>query len=247
LKIKKEYLVGAGACFLCFLSGAINVHFVRLFSFAVGYLAGDILRLFIEASRAEHDYSGAFTLLFIIAAFIAGAIGAGLAIHHPRFDVERPYGRSLMAIGALFLVAVLFERASPMIALPIAAFASGLQNALATTYRGVILRTTHVTGIVTDFGQAVGMRLAGRRVQPWKIWLYLFLFISFLIGVAAGLFFDSISDDGGAFIIAPIYIILGGLFFVFKRRIAALHTDRSESGSQGILTPSPHTTGRTDP
>ena len=234
MKIKKEYLVGAGACFLCFLSGAINLHFVRLFSFAVGYLAGDILRLSIEAGRAEHDYAGALTLLFIVVAFITGAILAGLFIHHPRFDVERPYGRSLMAIGGLFFVAAMFERSTPMLALPVAAFASGLQNALATSYRGVILRTTHVTGIVTDFGQAVGMHLAGHRVQPWKIWLYLFLFLSFLIGIAAGLLFESISGDRGAFIIAPIYILFGGLFFVFKRRIAALHTERSEQGRAGL-------------
>jgi uncharacterized membrane protein YoaK (UPF0700 family) len=227
VNIKKEYLVGAGACFLCFLAGAINVHFVRLFAFAVGYLAGDILRLFIEASQAEHDYAGALTLFFIIVSFITGAMVSGLVIHHPMFDMERPYGRSLMAIGVIFLIAAIFERSSPMMALPLAAFASGLQNALATRYRGVILRTTHVTGIVTDFGQAVGMRLAGHRVEPWKVWLYLYLFISFLIGVAAGLFFDHISGDNGAYIVAPIYIVFGGLFFVFKRRIRALHEDLS--------------------
>jgi len=229
MKIKKEHLVGAGACFLCFLSGAINVHFVRLFAFAVGYLAGDILRLFIDASQAEHDYKGVLTLLLIILSFITGAIVAGLAIHHPRFDMERPYGRSLIAIGAIFLIAACFERTTSMMALPLAAFASGLQNALATRYRGVILRTTHVTGIITDFGQAVGMRLAGHRVEPWKIWLYFFLFLAFLAGVAAGLLFDHISGDKGAYIIAPVYILFGGLFFIFKRRIRALHEEEEAS------------------
>lgn len=223
-KIKKEYLVGAAACFLCFLAGAINVHFVRLFAFAVGYLAGDIIRLFIEVSRAEHDYHGAFSLVLIILSFIGGAITAGLVIHHPKFDVERPYGRSLMAIGGLFLVAAFLERSHVIVALPVAAFASGLQNALATTYRGVILRTTHVTGIVTDFGQALGMRLAGHNVQPWKIWLYLFLFSSFLLGVVSGLMVDLFTQDRAAFIIAPIYILFGAFFFIFKRRIASLHT-----------------------
>jgi uncharacterized membrane protein YoaK (UPF0700 family) len=232
VKIKREYLVGAGACFLCFLSGAINVHFVRLYAFAVGYLAGDILRLFIEASQAEHDYVGVLTLTFIIVSFIAGALVAGLVIHHPMFDVERPYGRSLIAIGVIFLIAAIFERSLPIIALPLAAFASGLQNALATKYRGVILRTTHVTGIVTDFGQALGMRLAGHRVEPWKIWLYLLLFISFLVGVVAGLLFDHVSGDNGAYIVAPIYIVFGLLFFVFKRRIRALHENLSEATAE---------------
>lgn len=231
LKIKKEYLVGAGACFLCFLSGAVNVHFVRLFAFAVGYIAGDILRLFIEASLPGHDYNGALTLFLIVVCFIGGAMVAGMVIHHPRFNVERPYGRSLIAIGVLFFIAAYFERSHTLLALPLAAFASGLQNALATTYRGVILRTTHMTGIVTDFGQAVGMRLAGHRLEPWKIWLYLFLFLSFLFGVAAGLCFDSFSADRGAFVVAPVYIIFGCLFSLFKRRIKSLHQDQSESGA----------------
>ncbi len=217
--IKREYLVGAGACVLCFLSGAINVHFVRLFSFAVGYLAGDLLKLFIEVSRAEHDPWSALILFAIIAAFIGGAIVAGRVIHHPRFDVERPYGRALMIIGGLFFIAACLERTALSLALPLAAFASGLQNALATKFRGVILRTTHITGIVTDFGQALGMRLAGHRIEPWKIWLYFFLFASFFGGVGTGLAFDLVSGDRGAHIVAPFYVALGGALFLFKRKI----------------------------
>ena len=110
-----------------------------------------------------------------------------------------------------------------MLALPVAAFASGLQNALATKYKGVILRTTHVSGIVTDFGQSLGMRMAGQHVEPWKIWLYLFLFVSFLLGIGSGLYFDSISGDKGAAIIAPIYIVFGVLFFIFKRYLKRKH------------------------
>ena len=227
-KIKKEYLVGAGGCFLCFLSGAINVHFVRLYAYAVGFLAGDIVRIFIEISEAEHDNRSVYLLILIVLGFILGAIVAGRVIHHPRFDFEHPYGRSLMAIGGLYLVAAYFEKSSLLVSLPLAAFASGLQNGLATKYRGVILRTTHITGIVTDFGQALGMKLAGHKVEPWKIWLYLFLFFFFLAGIVAGLFFDKISHDNGAYIVAPIYIVFGGLFFVFKRRIQALHQEQFE-------------------
>ena len=43
--------------------------------------------------------------------------------------------------------------------------------------------------------------------------------ISFLIGIATGLFFDFISGDKAAHIIAPIFIVLGCLFFVFKRHL----------------------------
>jgi|GEM_PF-5134493 len=40
--------------------------------------------------------------------------------------------------------------------------ACGFQNALATHY-GLVLRTTHVTGLLTDLGTNLGMRLRGHR------------------------------------------------------------------------------------
>lgn len=219
VNIKKEYLVGAGACLLCLLSAAINIHFIRSFAFAVGFIAGDISRLFIEIGDTTHDSYRAILLGSIVFLFFCGATTAGFAIHHPRFDIERPYGRSLMAIGLLFLIASFLEGHSPLLALPMAAFASGLQNALATRYRGVILRTTHITGIVTDFGQAAGMRLAGNQLEPWKIWLYFYLFVSFLAGMAIGLACDRITSDHAGYIIAPIYIVFGALFFFLKRKL----------------------------
>lgn len=228
VKIRKEYLVGAAACFLCLLSGAVNVHFVRLFTFAVGNMTGDIFRMLIEFDHSEHDYFAAVTLVLILLMFIAGAATAGATIHHPQFDLDRPYGRSLMAIGGIFLVAACLETYSPVAALPVAAFSSGFQNALATRYRGIILRTTHVTGIITDLGQNLGMRLAGNLVESWKIWLHLCLFCSFLLGGFVGITFDSLTGDKAAFVIALVYIVFGILFHLFKHRILALHADEGE-------------------
>ncbi len=218
IKYNPQHLIAAGACILCFLSAAINIHFVRLLNFAVGYLAGDILRLYIHNYHSNAEIAAAITLLLITIAFIMGAITAGLVIHHPRFNLERPYGRSLMSIGIIFGIATLMERNHPGIALPLAAFASGLQNALATRYRGAILRTTHITGIVTDFGQAAGMCLAGHNVDPWKIWLYCSLFLSFLLGAGFGLLIDWVTSDNGGLVISTIYVIFGVLFFTLKRR-----------------------------
>lgn len=233
LKIRKEYLVGAAACFLCLLSGAVNVHFVRLFTFAVGNLTGDIFRMLIEFDHSENDYYAAFTLLLILVTFIAGAATSGATIHHPRFDLERPYGRSLMAIGFIFFIAAILEPHSPMIALPVAAFASGFQNAMATRYHGIILRTTHVTGIITDLGQYLGMRMAGNLVETWKIWLHFCLFASFLLGGFAGITLDSVTGDRAAFIIASIYLLFGLLFHLFKHHFLSLHGEDEGEGGGG--------------
>lgn len=223
LKITKEYLVGAAACFLCLLSGAVNVHFVRLFTFAVGNLTGDIFRMLIEFDHSENDFYAAITLSLILIMFIAGAATSGATIHHPRFDLERPYGRSLMAIGGLFLLAAFLEPHSPMTALPAAAFASGFQNALATRYRGIVLRTTHVTGIITDLGQSIGMKIAGNLVERWKIWLHFCLFASFLAGGFVGIAIDSATGDRAAFVIASVYLLFGALFHSVKHHLFAWH------------------------
>lgn len=219
LKIRKEYLVGGAACFLCLLSGAVNVHFVRLFSFAVGNLTGDIFHMLIEFDHSENGTYAAITLFLILIMFIAGAATSGATIHHPSFDLERPYGRSLMAIGSLFLIAAFLEPHSAMTALPVAAFASGFQNALATRYRGIVLRTTHVTGIITDLGQSIGMRMAGNLVERWKIWLHFFLFASFLAGGLIGILIDSVTGDRAAFVIAGVYLLFGAMFHSVKHRL----------------------------
>ena len=223
MKIRKEYLVGAAACFLCLLSGAVNVHFVRLFTFAVGILTGDIFRMLIEFDHSENDTYAVITLFLILVMFIAGAATSGATIHHPSFDLERPYGRSLMAIGSLFLIAAFLEPYSAMTALPVAAFASGFQNALATRYRGIVLRTTHVTGIILDLGQSIGMRMAGNLVERWKIWLHFFLFASFLAGGLIGILIDSATGDKAAFVIAGVYLLFGVLFHSVKHRFFAWH------------------------
>lgn len=219
LKIRKEYLVGGAACFLCLLSGAVNVHFVRLFTFAVGNLTGDIFHMLIEFDHSENGTYAAITLFLILIMFIAGAATSGATIHHPSFDLERPYGRSLMAIGSLFLIAAFLEPHSAMTALPVAAFASGFQNALATRYRGIVLRTTHVTGIITDLGQSIGMRMAGNLVERWKIWLHFFLFASFLAGGLIGILIDSVTGEKAAFVIAGVYLLFGAMFHSVKHRL----------------------------
>jgi len=46
---------------------------------------------------------------------------------------------------------------NPLLAIAIASTVCGAQNALASRHRGIVLRTTHLTGISTDFGIHLGM------------------------------------------------------------------------------------------
>lgn len=118
--------------------------------------------------------------------FVAGALVAGYFIHHPNLDLERPYGRSVSFIGVCLLGAHFALDTIPWLAVGLAAFSFGLQNALATHYRGMILRTTHLTGLLTDFGVHLGMRAKGHRIPSWKLIVPGSLILSFFFGAVFG-------------------------------------------------------------
>jgi len=63
-----------------------------------------------------------------------------------------------------------------------------LQNALATTYSGAVIRTTHVTGIFTDLGIMLGEFMRGDALDKRKAKLFLIIIISFIFGGALGAF-----------------------------------------------------------
>ena len=54
-----------------------------------------------------------------------------------------------------------------------AAFACGLQNALTTSYSGAVVRTTHLSGIITDIGNVLGMACRGGGASDlWYLFFY---------------------------------------------------------------------------
>ena len=67
-----------------------------------------------------------------------------------------------------------------------AAMACGVQNAMASSYYGLVIRTTHMTGIITDVGVMLGHWLRHRRIQVWKLMLLVTILAGFASGGVAG-------------------------------------------------------------
>ena len=63
----------------------------------------------------------------------------------------------------------------------------GLQNGMATTYSGAVIRTTQVTGIVTDLGIAVGQMARREQIDRRRMGLHLVLFVAFFLGGVGGM------------------------------------------------------------
>lgn len=174
-------------CILAFLAAVVNADFMLTLGVSVSHLTGDLTRITSEAVQAGGHWSEPAVILCLsLTGFVGGATTAGFFIHHPNLQLARPYGRSVVFVGSLLMAAHPLSRHHVLAACFVAAWACGLQNALATRYRGLVLRTTHITGLLTDFGQLLGMRLRGHPIETWKLGTPLLLSASFAAGAAVG-------------------------------------------------------------
>lgn len=64
--------------------------------------------------------------------------------------------------------------------------ACGLQNAMATTYSGAVIRTTHLSGMFTDLGIGLGHALRGLPLQTRRLRLSGLIIAGFLVGAVLG-------------------------------------------------------------
>lgn len=196
-----------GGCCLAFLAAAVNAGFLIELGTSVSHLTGDVSRVAMESPGGSGlRKSGALFLFIATLGFVLGATASGYFIHHPAVEFSRPYGRAITSIGFCLILAHFTFTGFPSVAVACGSFACGLQNALATRYRGVVLRTTHVTGLLTDFGTNLGMRLKGHHIERWKLLVPIALVSSFFIGAVFGSLLN---------IWQPRFflLILGGIYF----------------------------------
>ena len=82
----------------------------------------------------------------------------------------RAYGIVMFVEGvALGLAGFFLMNGRLRLGLPMIAVGCGLQNAMSSSYCGLMIRTTHVTGTVTDIGVMLGHWLRHRQIQRRKL------------------------------------------------------------------------------
>ncbi len=208
----------AAGCGLAFLGAGVNAAFLIEFGTSISHLTGDVSKVGIGLSEGGGgNGEAARYLLSAAGGFVAGACAAGFLIHHPVLELKRPYGRAVAGIGLILLGAHFLRGVSPAWAIGLAACAAGGQNALAARYRGMVLRTTHVTGLLTDLGTNLGMRLRGHDIARWKILVPALLVLGFLAGAVAGAAI-TMRHLPATLIFSGLYVGAGCLFGVVKHR-----------------------------
>ena len=208
-----------GGCCLAFLGAAVNACYLIQLGTSVSHLSGDVSKVAMEAMQGQR-YNSVAALNLITAAFgfVLGAATAGFFIHHPTIEFSRPYGRAVIVIGACLAAAHFSLAALPPLSIGLAGFACGFQNALATHYRGMVLRTTHVTGLLTDLGTNLGMKLKGHQIARWKLWVPTLLVLCFFAGAVFGSTLVIALNRPALLILAGMYIA-GGIGWSFYKHV----------------------------
>lgn len=135
---------------------------------------------------AHADTGALIDLGLVLVAFVSGAALSGFIIQHDALKLGRRYGVALLIESVLLATAAVLMRSHTMLGSYFASAACGLQNAMASTYSGAVLRTTHLSGMFTDLGAALGHFLRGIPVDWIRVRLYAMLIGSFFLGGIAG-------------------------------------------------------------
>lgn len=185
---------------LSFVAGATNAGGFLAVGQYTSHMTG------ILSSVADHLVLGEITLalagLLALATFLGGAVCTAWLVNWGlRRHLHSAYGLPLLLEALLLLVFGLFGAAINMAAhllLPLTVlvlcFIMGLQNAVITKISKAEIRTTHVTGLVTDLGIELGKLLYVNRqhgtapvlANRSKLRIHLQLILSFFAGGLLG-------------------------------------------------------------
>ena len=174
----------AGGVGLAALAGYVNVLALGVFAVPVSHMTGAVSRLGIDVATGNRE--DLWILVFIVLCFFLGAALSGAVIGGDQLIPGRRYGVTLVGEALALAGAAELLGNGGRGGVLLAALACGIQNGMASSYYGMIIRTTHVTGIVTDLGVLAGHRLRGHRVSSWQPILLLGLLFGFTGGAVAG-------------------------------------------------------------
>ncbi len=174
-----------GGAVLAFTAGMINA--IAFMSFA-HHAATHVTGIFTEMSLEfyQKDRSATWQASVALLSFFLGAMLCGVIIRDAHLKMGRRYSAALFLESGILAAATFLFYQKNIWGEYLACMAAGLQNAMVSTYSGTILRTTHMTGILTDFGSWVGQWLAGVKVERIKAQLLLGIMLSFFWGGVSG-------------------------------------------------------------
>lgn len=179
--------VWISAWLLASFAGLINViGFLSFSQEAITHLTGTTSLL--TMALVFNNHALALNSAAIILAYLLGTFISGLITLDKSLELGRRYGAVLMLESLLLVAAAMALNQNLAAGLWLAACACGLQNAMSTTYSGAVIRTTHLTGMLTDLGIFLGQALRGLKMEYRRLGMSANVISGFFVGGLVGAF-----------------------------------------------------------
>lgn len=219
-KLPKWILYGGAV--LAFSAGSVNATALLGFThLSVSHVTGNVSMF--SAALADFDLPRLIYIGASLLSFLAGAILSGFIIGQTSLKLGRRYGRALYLEAGLLLFSYFLYQQHDYLGQLTAAMACGLQNAMVATYSGAVIRTTHLTGLTSDMGAAIGNWLAGRPISKPTLGFQAIIWYCFCGGGAVGAFLFARIGYGA--LVVPILIVSTAAFFynLASERLPEVH------------------------
>lgn len=136
------------------VAGAVNATGFVALGLHTSHMSGNTAML--GESLASGQWGAARLAAQLLGSFVVGAVAASVLLDAARHRTRGRHASALLLEGVTLAGIGLWMDQHPGVREPVLmwglAFAMGLQNALVTRVSGAVVRTTHVTGILTDIG-----------------------------------------------------------------------------------------------
>ena len=184
--------IQVGTFMLAVNAGMINVlGLLTVLHQSVSHMTGNVSLL--AQALLHFDIAQIIYLFCVVVCYVIGSFYSGLILGSSQFKLGRRYGIPLSLVALCIFLCWLFLPYFPRYALLWACVAMGIQNAMVSHYKGTIIRTTHLSGVLTDLGLALGYSVRGLNLEKRRIILHLLILIGFFMGgVIATLLYPSL-------------------------------------------------------
>jgi len=229
---------------LAVCAGFVNTVAFKSWGFYVSHVTGTTssIGMGIEGLHTGKDIEVLLDPLRLLFSFLLGAFTCGLLIdkNQVRFGGKSFYGIALVGNACLLIAAVAVGGDKGNIsAASLAAIACGLQNAMCTSHFGAVVRTTHVTGTITDIGSTLGrmcmvllrkgcdrsrlnvVEKAEIMVDVRKVIVLVPMWFSFLIGCIFGTYLQTQMGVFALLVPASVTGAVGLMYAFFRKDLKA--------------------------
>ena len=173
--------IQVGTFMLAVNAGMINVlGLLTVLHQSVSHMTGNVSLL--AQALLHFDIAQIIYLFCVVVCYVIGSFYSGLILGSSSFRLDRLYGIPLSLVTIFILLCWIFLPYFPRYALLWACVAMGVQNAMISHYKGTIIRTTHLSGVLTDLGLALGYRARGLDVDRKRVILHLLILCGFFLG-----------------------------------------------------------------